>query len=138
LELGAEAASARQAPVLAAHIESTIREVRLASTVEVRRQRAEQLDTLVLRGGRFPASRVTEITALLKSSDDVVRYWIAQTLGDIGPEAKSAIPALEKLLPSVECLNGPVTSAGAIHYALHRLGVKPPFSSLKCPNRISG
>ncbi len=72
--------------------------------------------------------------SLLDSDDDLIRYWGAIALGNLGPRAKPAIPKLRKLFHTADCLNGPITSADAIIYAFLRIGVKPPPRT--CP-RIS-
>ncbi|MGH9559932.1 MAG: hypothetical protein ACRD3S_00635, partial [Terracidiphilus sp.] len=61
-----------------------------------------------------------------------VRYWVAWSLGDIGPVAKAAIPKLEKMLPEAECMDGVITSASGIRHALFKMGVKPTPRPLNC------
>jgi hypothetical protein len=80
---------------------------------------------------------VAEIESLLASSDDYIRFWAATSLGELGPRAKIAVPELLKLLPVVDCINGPITSATAIRLALKRIGATPPPVPA-CPGRISG
>ncbi len=119
-------------------IRSTIANVRAAPSQDERREAAQHLATLVKSAGvkHFPEKLVTDITSLLDSSDDTVRYWVATAIGNIGPDAKSAIPRLKKMLPAADCINGAITSASGIRYALTRLGVKHLRSKI-CP-RIAG
>lgn len=78
-----------------------------------------------------------ELETLLDSDNDLIRYWGAVALGNLGPRAKPAVPKLLKILAKVDCLNGPITSANGIRYALKHIGVKAPPPP-KCPQRISG
>jgi hypothetical protein len=72
--------------------------------------------------------------SLLDSNNDLIRFWGANALGNLGPRAEQAIPKLRTLFRTADCLNGPITSADAIIYAFERIGVKPPPRT--CP-RIS-
>lgn len=80
---------------------------------------------------------IGDIESLLDSSDDYIRFWAATSLGELGPRAKIALPKLLALLPVVDCLNGAITSAGAVRQALMRIGALKP-SMPSCPNRIAG
>ena len=40
---------------------------------------------------------VGDLVSLLDTSDDSVRFWVAASLGHLGPRAKAAAPALLKL-----------------------------------------
>jgi hypothetical protein len=93
----------------------------------IRRIRPEQVDD----------KAVADIESLLGSSDDYIRFWAATSLGELGPRAKIVVPELLKLLPVVDCLNGPITSATAIRLALKRIGTTPPPLPA-CQDRISG
>ena len=73
--------------------------------------------------------------SLLDSSNDLIRYWGATAIGNLGSRAMPAVPKLLITFRKVDCLNGPITSADAILYALQRIGVKSPDRT--CP-RISG
>jgi hypothetical protein len=116
-----------QKPARTEQIKLTIDKVRSGETREGRTDAAEHLASLVqnLSNKQIAEIPVAEITSLLNSSDDSVRYWVATALGNIGPAAKSAVPELEKLLPQADCVNGVITSADGIRYALTRMGVKP-------------
>jgi hypothetical protein len=93
----------------------------------IRRIKPEQVDD----------KTIADIESRLESSDDYIRFWAATSLGELGPRAKIVVPQLLKLLPVVDCLNGPITSATAIRLALRRIGAAPPPLP-NCPGRISG
>ena len=69
---------------------------------------------------------MADITSLLDSPDDSVRFWVAAALGNLGPAAKAAAPKLLAMLPKADCINGAITSASGIRYALTKMGIKPP------------
>jgi hypothetical protein len=69
---------------------------------------------------------LASMESLLDSDNDLIRYWGAIALGNLGPRAKQAIPKLSQVFRTADCLNGPITSADAIIYAFERIGVKPP------------
>lgn len=76
------------------------------------------------------------LESLLDSTDDLVRYWGAISLGNLGPRAKPAVPKMLKVLTKVDCLNGAITSADGIRFALKHIGVEsPPYPDCV---RISG
>lgn len=111
-----------------AQFKETIANVRSAKTVDARTEAAEHLAALTrkMKSEDVTEGLVSDITSLLDSPDDSVRYWVATALGNIGPAAKAAIPKLERMLPTADCINGAITSASGIRYALIRMGVKPP------------
>ncbi|HXM05618.1 MAG TPA: HEAT repeat domain-containing protein [Chthoniobacterales bacterium] len=69
---------------------------------------------------------LAELVSLLDTPDDSVRAWVAAAIGNLGSRARTAGPALLKLLPETDCLQGDLTSAAVIRPALKRIGVKPP------------
>jgi len=119
-------------------IKETMVKVRSAKTVDARTEAAEHLASLAQKISRKEVKEplVTDITSLLDSPDDSVRYWVARALGNLGPAAKAAAPKLEEMLPKAECINGAITSASGIRYALIKMGIKPPAPP-KC-DRIAG
>lgn len=125
-------------PTLTEQIIETMAKVRSDKTVDARTKAAEHVASLTqkISSKEVTETLVTDLTSLLDSPDDSVRYWMATALGNIGPAARSAVPKLEKMLPEADCINGAITSAGGIRYALVKMGVKPPPPS-KC-DRIAG
>lgn len=119
-------------------LKETIAKVRMGKTVDSRTHAAEHLASLTqkLDSKDIREETIVDLMSLLDSPDDSVRFWVATALGNLGPSAKAAIPKLEKLLLESNCLNGAVTSAGAIRHALTQMGVTPPPPS-KC-DRIAG
>ena len=119
-------------------IKETMVKVRSDKTVDARTQAAERLAGLTqkISGKEVTEVLVPDITSLLDSPDDSVRYWVATALGNLGPAAKSAIPKLEEILPKADCIDGTITSASGIRYALFKMDIKPPPPP-KC-RRIAG
>lgn len=115
-------------PALITQIKDTMVKVRSDKTVDARTEAAEHLASLTqkISGKQVTEKLVTEVTSLLDSRDDSVRYWVARALGNLGPAARSAAPKLLEMLPEADCLNGVITSASAIRYALVKMGIKPP------------
>jgi hypothetical protein len=111
----------------------TIEKIRSGETLTARADAAKKLADQVryLSDQQITESLVTDITSLLDLPDDAVRFYVAMALANIGPGAKSAVPKLEELLPAAECLDGVITSAGGIWWALIRMHVKIPESP-KC------
>ena len=118
-------------------IKETMAKVRSDKTVEARTEAAERLASLTqkITTKEVTEALVTDITSLLDSPDDSVRYWVATALGNLGPTAKAAVPKLQEMLPRADCINGAITSASGIRYALIKMGIKPPPP--KC-GRIAG
>jgi HEAT repeat protein len=119
-------------------LKETTLKVRTGITVDARTAAAEHLARLTrqIGGNEVTEALVTDITSLLDSPDDSVRYWVATALGNLGPAAKAAAPKLEAMLPKADCINGAITSASGIRYALLKMGIKPPPPP-KC-DRIAG
>jgi hypothetical protein len=74
---------------------------------------------------------VTNLAALMSDPDDVVRHDAALALGEIGPRAIAAAPALQAALPAVDCVWASHNSRPAIIFALRRMGVEPIL--VDCP-----
>jgi hypothetical protein len=134
----AGAAQVPEGNALLEHVRNTMAEVQSGKTVNVRTDAAEHLASLTKKISKkeITESLVSDLTSLLDSPDDSVRYWVATALGNLGPAAKAAVPKLEKLLSDADCLNGAITSASGIRYSLMRMGVKPPPPP-KC-GRVAG
>jgi HEAT repeat protein len=121
-------AQASGGPALMKQIKETTAKVRADKTVDARTEAAEHLASLTQKIGskEITEALITDITSLLDSPDDSVRYWVATALGNLGPAAKAAIPKLEEMLPNADCIDGAITSASGIRYALIKMGIKPP------------
>lgn len=121
-------AQGTEGPASIKQIEDTLAKVRSYKTVDARTEAAEHLASLThqISGKEVTDALVADIISLLDSPDDSVRYWVAIALGNLGPVAKAAIPKLEQMLPKADCINGTVTSASGIRYALTKMGIKPP------------
>lgn len=124
----AATAQATGAPANLAQVKEAIAKVRSGRSVDARTAAAEHLASLMWKISSKDVTEafVAEITSLLDSPDDSVRYWVATALGNLGPRAKAAIPKLKEMLPKADCINGAITSASGIRYALIRMGVRPP------------
>jgi len=131
-------AQASGGPALMKEIKETMAKVRSDKTVDARTEAAQHLAGLTqkISSKEVTEPLVTDITFLLDSPDDSVRYWVSTALGNLGPAAKAAVPKLEEMLPKADCINGAITSASGIRYALIKMGIKPP-PPLKC-GRIAG
>jgi len=132
-------AQARGGPALMKQIKETMAKIQSDKTADARTEAAEHLASLTqsISSKEVTEALVTDITSLLDSPDDSVRYWVATALGNLGPVAKAAVPKLEKMLPEADCINGAITSASGIRYALFKMGIKPPPPP-KCNGRIAG
>jgi hypothetical protein len=109
-------------------ITETITKVRTGDSLTARTDAAQHLATLMQKADPKTVDDKTlaSMVSLLDTPEDSVRAWVAGALGALGPRAISAAPALLKLLPEADCVQGDLTSAGAIRVALKRIGVKPP------------
>jgi hypothetical protein len=114
--------------VLQDELRQTMQKVREGQTTATRTEAAENLSGITRRMDPRDVDEkmITDLTHLLDSPDDSVRYWVARSLGNLGTRAKASIPALEKLLPKADCLQGSKTSASGIRLALTQIGVTPP------------
>jgi hypothetical protein len=132
-------AQSSSAPALLQQVQKTITKVRTYKTVDGRTGAAERLAGLTRKISSKDVTKalVTDITSLLDSPDDSVRYWVAMALGNLGPAARAAIPKLQEMLPKAACVDGVITSASGIREALMKMGIKSPFPSPKC-EPISG
>lgn len=118
----------RPNPILNRELEEAIAEVRAGKSLNARCKASEKLFDLL--NGIDPMyvsdGTIADMVSLLNNPDDAVRGNVAGVLGVFGPRAKAAVPKLLALLPAADCLQGDLTSAGAIRLALERMGVKPP------------
>lgn len=111
-------------------INKAVSQVRAEKTVDARTAAAEHLANLARKLGskEVTVKLVNDLTSLLDSPDDSVRYWIAVALGNLGPAAKAAAPKLKEMLTKADCIDGAITSANGIRYALIKMGIKLPAS----------
>jgi HEAT repeat protein len=113
---------------LVEQIKGAMAKAQSAKTLDARTEAAAHLASLTreISSKEVTETLVTDLTSLLDSPDDSVRYWVATALGNLGPIAKAAVPKLEEMLPKSDCINGVITSANGIRYALIKMGIKPP------------
>ena len=106
----------------------TIERIRTEKNLTVRANNAANLAafTQSIDPKKVNDATLKEIVSLLNTDDDGVRGWVAASLGHLGPRARIAVPTLLNLLRKVDCLEGDLTSAGAIRLALTRIGETPP------------
>jgi len=90
-----------------------IRAVKKPNTPRERMARAREVDKLLMQNPSCGSPDVVaELIKLLRDLNGGVRYWSAMALGDVGPTASAAIPALEEALnnePKVPASQFPVT-----------------------------
>jgi hypothetical protein len=106
----------------------TIARIRTGETSTTRTNNAANLEafTETIDPKKVNDATLGEMVSLLNTDDDGVRGWVAAALGNLGPRARIAVPTLLDLLRKVDCLEGDLTSAGAIRLALTRIGETPP------------
>src|SRR6266852_3446834 len=80
-------------PAFMEQITEAMVQVRSDKTVDTRTEAAERLARLTKKIGSKEVTEalVADLTSLLDSPDDSVRYWVARALGNLGPAAKAAI-----------------------------------------------
>ena len=105
-----------------------IAQVRMGGSPKARTDAAECLAQLThgIDPTKVDDKTLGDLVSLLDVSDDSVRYWVARSLGNLGPRAKMAAPRLQAILADVDCLPGSKTSASGIRFALSQIGVTPP------------
>jgi hypothetical protein len=109
-------------------LEETIVSIQTGGTLTIRTNAAKRLSDLTrsIDPEEIDDATLKELVSLLSTNEDSVRFFVAASLGHLGPRAKVAVPVLLKLLPEVDCLHGDLTSAPAIRMALKRMGETPP------------
>ena len=107
-------------------LSGTIKTIRTGETSSIRTNAAQHLFELTRgRARKIDDKTISEITSLLDSPDDSVRYWVARSLGNFGRRARTAAPKLQEILARVDCLQGSKTSASGIRLALKEMGITP-------------
>jgi hypothetical protein len=93
----------------------------------VRTEYARQLADLIRRNpGIANNADIESLANMMADRDDSVRYWIAISIGYVGPRARQAVPALEKAFKEKECDHSSKNSTSAISFALTKIVGKPP------------
>jgi hypothetical protein len=85
---------------------------------------AQQLSELISREGQsmtISQGDIGSLASLMSDRDDSVRFWVASSLGYIGPRAQLAVPALRQALKEIKDAKLALTSAGAIEMALAKI-----------------
>lgn len=116
----------RQAP----EITEAITKIGTGATPEARADAAEHVADLTsgISSSWVDDKAFAELVSFLDTPEEPVRFWVAVSLGHLEYRARPAIPKLQELLPKADCLQGDVTVADAIRYALARMqtAVPPP------------
>lgn len=115
-----------------AKINQIITKVNTGEGMGVKADFAEQLaiDTRNVCPAEVDDRTIKKMIALLDIQNDPVRAWVAAALGNIGPRAKSAVPALLHILRGMDkrynCKFVSVSPADAVRLAIKRIGAQPP------------
>lgn len=114
----------RQVP----EITEAIAKVRTDATPETRADAAEHLAGLTsgIVAAWVDDKALAELVSFLDTPEEPVRFWVAVTLGNLGYRARTTIPKLQGLLPEADCLQGDLTVADAVRYALAQMDAVPP------------
>ncbi|HKO96584.1 MAG TPA: hypothetical protein VJU86_06320 [Pyrinomonadaceae bacterium] len=82
-----------------------------------RGEKAYQLATLIRRKAGKPAPKklITDLADLMSDADTMVRAWTAGSLGNLGPQAAAAMPALEKAFEEAQAADPPDRPRTGIH-----------------------
>jgi len=121
-------ASAASDPTLMKHLTETIAKVRTGETPTAQSEAAEHLAELTrkINPNDVDDKTLADLVSLLDTWNDSVRDGVATSLGNLGPRAKVAVPALLEILPEVDCLWVDASSGPDVRDALKRIGVTPP------------
>jgi len=82
-----------------------------------REDKAYQLAALIRRkaGKAAPQKLIMDLAVLMSDTDQIVRLWTAGALGNLGPQAATAIPALEKAFQEARAADPPNRFRSGIH-----------------------
>lgn len=133
LKVKAQSSNADVQPSIKDEVYLTVTLVQIGKTSN-EKSVASQLLCEITRGDaskQVDEKSLDSIIALLDSSDDSVRYWVALCLGhNFGPRAKAAVPKLLKILDQTKCVKAAQTPEDAVRVALKDIGAEAPPS--KC------
>jgi hypothetical protein len=62
-----------------------------------------------------PEKLITDLAELMSDDNQIIRFWTAGALGNLGPQAAPAIPALEKALKEARAADRPDWGRTGIH-----------------------
>jgi hypothetical protein len=111
----------RDAEVVA-ELRSMIAKLRIEEDPDRRAERAQLLTKMVQdhHDVSFGSGVVADLAEVLRDESDRVRYWVALALSHMGPQARDALPALERALQERPETRGK-TSATAIRIAIDKI-----------------
>jgi HEAT repeat protein len=114
-------------PISRRQLTEAIQKVRTGDSTVVRVAAAEYLAYLIryIDPREADDETITSLTSLLDAPDELVRHWVALSLGYLGPQAKGAIPKLEGILADL-CRHEDENRAAAFRYALEQMGARLP------------
>jgi hypothetical protein len=130
----AEVRAADGATELTSKIELMIDHIKAERSSTVRTEVVQRLSAMLQHQDYsdvdiLEARPIDDIAGLLSDRDDSVRYWAAMALGQIGPPAGRAVPALERALREVEASTSAIvaakTSESGIRFAVRTITGKP-------------
>ena len=103
---------------------------RLQTTRDVSTRRAmiESLHQFLLAKGsiNIDIEVISNLASVLDDPDEIVRYWAAMCLGDIGPRAISVAPKLQSLLAQAPPLQMGKGAESGYRFALTQMGIPTP------------
>ncbi len=136
IAFAAMAAKGAAQPTIDSEIANRVAMIEAAPDTDARIESAAHLAEYIASRGPVEISNIDppvidDMAALLNDSDDWVRFYVAASLGFLGPSARRAIPALERALargePPREVLPGQarifagINSAHAICAAFEKI-----------------
>lgn len=112
----------------ASHVQQVVAAIEQETSQKRRIEDAESLFTWAV--GPVPRqvadADIDAMAGLMRDPNDSIRLAIAGALGQLGPRAKRAMPALVQALRERPCENAPATSAAVIRMAIQRIGEVVP------------
>jgi hypothetical protein len=129
----AEAAT-RDSKLSSAQIDRMLETARAGEPQRARQAAAQLAGLARIDDTQFDDAAVEHVADLLADADDIVRFFAARTLGNLGVRGKVFAPRLQALLPWVDCLQGYTTSATGFRIALQQMGIAPE-PAMACEGR---